>query len=1072
MLGGFEVRDEHGQVLPLSVRKAEALLALLALEVGRPVPRDKICGLLWPDVREAQARHSLRQALLSVRKVLPQALHANGLSLTLDASQVSVDVVNVERALELGSREALCEVARAYRGDLLEGASVGEQPFEHWLSYERERIRSAVVRGLTSLIELHSEAGELASAIEACTQLLRLDPLREEIHRTLMKLHLRAGRRGHALLHYQNLTRTLRATLGSEPDADTQKLLLELERPEPTGNERSSQPPSAAVPSVKSSDVVPRPAPQQPELARPAELAALRAARQAALEGRQGCLLVSGEAGVGKTHLSGRLADEVAQSGGRVLHGRCFESEQVLPFSCWVNLLIDAAVASDRELLLALPGECRRELARLLPELPEAAPARAAEDARSLFRALELLLAHLAERGELLVVLEDLHWADEMSLRMLCHLTRRKARSRTAFVLATVRSDEIASNSFLPKAIAELERDHLISRLTVEPFTREQTDALSEQWAEQLGLHTSHASFRDRVWSLSEGNALVIVECAHAYARQAVENDLERLSVPERVRTLVRRRVAQLGGNARELAAFAAVYGRELELDALAGVLDDVQLVAAVEELVEVQLLRALGDRLSFTHDRIRETLYDEMLPARRRLLHGRVAAALERRAAGHELEASALGQVGYHRAKAGDHEAAIPFLTRFSEHARRSHALGDALTALEEALHCATQLTAAKRADAVSKILLRQSFALAFLGRFAELVKKLEEHAGVLELAPPALGGSYHFWWSLGLTLLGRLGEAEDHAARARELASECGDRRMRGYAHTLSAHLSGFAGKSAKSLEHAGTALELLRGEAEILPEAVMFAYVNVTTSQLMLGDWRKAQAVAQEAERFAQASASRRGKAMAALCTGFVLIYLHDWPEALAAARRALEASSTPFTAGPAVTLLAAAQVAVGECAPAIALLEHLTARLDRQGLQAWRGLTAILLAEACLRSGDEQRARELAREASALAGEAGHRLTAGIALLMQGKAALALGEAEDARTSLTAALQLCEGARGSLSTAYTLRAIAELEVAQGQAAKARAALLRAQGIFDAHGLDKPARATAARVAGLQN
>jgi DNA-binding SARP family transcriptional activator len=127
LLGSFELRDAAGQPVRLSTRKAEALLALLALHVGQPQTREKLCGLLWPEVREAQARHSLRQTLLQLRKALASdapALCSDARGLQLTAASVRSDLAAFERGLELGTREGLHEASLHYRGDLLEGLSV------------------------------------------------------------------------------------------------------------------------------------------------------------------------------------------------------------------------------------------------------------------------------------------------------------------------------------------------------------------------------------------------------------------------------------------------------------------------------------------------------------------------------------------------------------------------------------------------------------------------------------------------------------------------------------------------------------------------------------------------------------------------------------------------------------------------------------------------------------------------------------------------------------------------------------------------------------------------------------
>ncbi|HKP57324.1 MAG TPA: BTAD domain-containing putative transcriptional regulator, partial [Polyangiales bacterium] len=245
LLGGFAVADANGGTIRLSTRKAEALLALLALPVGSSQARDRVCALLWPEVPDTQARHSLRQTLFHMRKALapaPAALASDARSLQLVAEHVRVDAAHFEACVARGTREALVEAWRCYRGDLLEGVAVDEAPFEHWLRCERERLRQLFSEALTRLVAIDSEEARYTEAIHACTRLLQLEPLREEAHRSMMRLLVQQGRRAAALQHYRDLARMLREELDAEPDHLTQQLHAEIER-------ASSPPPAAAAPS-------------------------------------------------------------------------------------------------------------------------------------------------------------------------------------------------------------------------------------------------------------------------------------------------------------------------------------------------------------------------------------------------------------------------------------------------------------------------------------------------------------------------------------------------------------------------------------------------------------------------------------------------------------------------------------------------------------------------------------------------------------------------------------------------------------------------------------------------------
>jgi DNA-binding SARP family transcriptional activator len=1063
LLGGFELRDGSGDVVQLAMRKAEALVALLALAGGQPVAREKLWALLWPDVREAQARHSLRQTLLSIRKASPQLIRGDARNVALDDAQVDVDLARLEAQLALGSRDALVEAAQLYRGELLEGMSVGERPFEQWLTFERERVRSSVTRGLGRLVELHAEAGELAEGIQICTQLLQLDPLHEETHRELMRLQLRQGRRASALQHYQMLVRALREELGAEPEAETQQLYGELERAAAVRGNTPVPPLEGPATEVRiRSSVLAIPAAM-----RGAELAQLHAARTAALSERARLCLLSGEAGVGKTHVCDRFAAEVSAAGTRVLRGRCFESEQVVPFSLWANLLGTARPSLEPGWLENLPEPSRAELACLLPELGSRAQApRGAQDALPLFHALQTLLLQLAAAGPLMLVLEDLHWADEMSLRVLCFLARRLADAHSCFTLCSARTEETATAPFLPTAIAELEAEQLLQRVPLAPLSQRETAELASDQAAQLELDTRAPHWPhwlDQIWAISEGNPLVIVESVRALAQRALDASVEALPVPERVRALIRRRVARTSPAARELMALSAVHGRELDFEVLRDVFDEPQLWAASEEVVGLQLMRALPDSISFTHDRIRETLYAEMLPARRRYLHGRVAEALERRGAREVV----LGHLGYHYAKAGNAAASIPYLIRFAEQALRGHALGEALAALEHALQGSSQLLPQERGRTAVDIMIRQAFCLAFLGRFAELVKRLEQQAANTEaLEDAALAGPFHFWWGFGLTMLGERETAEQHARIALEHAQRCADRHVTGYAHGLLSSLCASQGRYGDGVRHGMLATDLL-DDCHDLPEAFVIASLNLSMNHLWLGDWRQAFAEVQRAAERARAVECQRGSSMASSALAYIYVYTDRFELAKLAAQTGLETSNTPFTLVQALWITACSQLGSGESQNASVLLEQIIAQLDQHGMRAWSGVSLLALAEARLRHNDWSGARTAAHDASELARQTHDRLLLGSALRARGRAAYGLGDPVAARADVLEALLIFEAVEARIDIANALAVLGELELERGEHASGRELIERAAKLYAECDVQVPGERAAARL-----
>lgn len=232
LFGGFQARNPGGETLSISSKKAQALLAYLAMRPGQSHPRDKVASLLWPETNEDQSRHSLRQTLVVLRKAFPpeytKSLLFDGDDLSVHPSFIDVDVAAFERHVAKGTVEALNEATSLYRGELLEGLILREEPFEEWLLAERERLWELALEALAKLLRHHMRSEDHQPAVQTAMRLLSLDPLQEAVHRTLMRLYLELGRREAALKQYQTCAAALQRELGIEPQPETKELYQQM----------------------------------------------------------------------------------------------------------------------------------------------------------------------------------------------------------------------------------------------------------------------------------------------------------------------------------------------------------------------------------------------------------------------------------------------------------------------------------------------------------------------------------------------------------------------------------------------------------------------------------------------------------------------------------------------------------------------------------------------------------------------------------------------------------------------------------------------------------------------------
>jgi DNA-binding SARP family transcriptional activator len=894
LLGGFQVGLDGGPSLALPTRKIQALLAYLALPPGRVHSRDKLAALLWGDLSQGHARNSLRQALFALRRALepvqPGCLCVDGGTIALRTEPVDVDAISFEQLAGERTPEALEKAVQLYRGDLLDGLTVQEPPFEEWLMGERERLRELAVEALAGLLAAQRGAGAVEAALQTGLRLAALDPLQEPVHRTLMRLYAQLGRRGSALHQYQLCVGVLQRELGVEPEDETKQLYREILRRRSTVT-MAVEPatPEGVAPGAPPQREPLVQAPDTPLIGRGEEAARLRAGLAEAVAGEGRVMVIVGEAGVGKTRLMAELAAEVHTVGGSVLVGRCHESEKILPFGPWVDALGGGRVRAERRWLAALPLAVRRELGRLLPELGGGdAEATAPPDYLKLFEGVALLLGHVAGRQPAVLILEDLHWADEMSVRLLAFIARRLPGWRL-LLLATTREEELVDAGMLPGTLVELDREPHVSTVALGPMSRSDTVSLIQALSRPGRQDATLARLGEQMWRTSEGNPLVVVEAMRAATHGALEPGLERLPLPERIRDIVGRELDRLNQASRELVARAAVIGREFEFGLLQHVsgLDEEEAARGVEELTRRRVLHSVGERLDFTHDRVREVAYSRILAPRRKMLHRRVAEAL---AAIHarNLEPHRLA-LGLHCAEGEVWDQAVVHLHRAGIIAAERSANREALTCFARSLSALAHLPDSRESREQAfeiRLELRLWLALGDPQLALENIREAEALADKLD-DDRRRGRACVF--GIGIRFVrGELDEALLCGARGLEIAERLGDLRLRILATLGLESLHYFRGEYERVIELATGNLAALPSAwvSEHLGELILPSVsdrVSLVMSLAQLGRFREA--VPYEAEAIALAEPTGHAATVAAAYSAAALRHLcmGDWTRA---------------------------------------------------------------------------------------------------------------------------------------------------------------------------------------------
>jgi DNA-binding SARP family transcriptional activator len=731
LLGELDLRQGEAPVPPLGSARAESLLAYLVLNREAAQPRQRLAYLLWPDSSEPQARTNLRHLLHILRRALPGAdrfLEVTPRTLRWrEGAPCWVDLAAFEGAISQADRSeatdqevaSLREAVELYRGDLLAGS------YDEWLLEERERLRRRWLQALERLVELVAARGEHAQAIAYAERVLRADPLREATYRMLMRLHDTRGDRARALRTYHACAATLERELQVEPSPATRRAYEELLPPR-------GQP--ADERGTGRTGLLGRP----PLVGRAAQRAHLTRLWRAAERGGARLVLVTGEPGAGKSRLVEEFRSWCAQRGAATAEARSYPAEGALAYGPVVSWLRSDALAGQ-------PGRLdparQGELARLLPELrpapgrppPPGPPDR--EQRRLLFEALAG--AVLAPAGPLLLVADDLHWADQETMQFLHYLLRAHPEA-PLLVVATARREELDPGHPLHQLLTGLRALERVVEVEVGRLSREETAAL----AERLLRHSLGGAAADRLFAETEGNPLFVVEALRA----GWSGQDEPAPMTPRVQAVIESRLAQLSAPARDLVGVAATIGREFSTDVLAEASQagETALVGGLDELWRRRLVRDQGpDAYDFTHDRVREVAYLGLGPARRRRAHRQVALALERLHAPDPDPVAA--QLAAHHERAGAAEAAVAWYDRAAAAAQRLPAYAEAARLLERALALLQGLAPTQERQQRELALLTRLQAL--LGvvegfaseRLAEAQRRALELAGRLGVEPAA---------------------------------------------------------------------------------------------------------------------------------------------------------------------------------------------------------------------------------------------------------------------------------------------------------------------------------------------
>jgi DNA-binding SARP family transcriptional activator len=602
ILGPLAV-DRDGQTLGLGAHLQRALLALLVTERGRTVSVDRITEELWGDEAPEDPAGSIQTYVSRLRRVLEPDRPAGATPTVLVRAahgyrlQVPAEAVDVERFT------ALCaQAGRALADDQpAEALAAADAALGLWREDEAltefgdrrfvEPVRARLADQRAGVEEDRAAAllalGRLEDTVLSLEAITRARPLRERPWLLLMTALDATGRTAEALAAYQRLHDLLDEELGLVPGPALRDLHVRILRRE--------TPAPAPAPPVARSFAAHRGAQAPAEaglVGRQAEYDRLAAVLTDLDRAGPRFMLVEGEAGIGKTRLVAEVTADAQRAGATVVWGRCHEDGDAPALWPW------------RQALAALSG-------------PEQ---RLAADGFAAFEEVMARLVEAAQSRSVVVALDDLHWSDAASLRLLAFLATELGSARIA-ILATARDD--APGDALRRTIVTLSRTPGFVRVALRPLTAANTASLVST---VLG-GPADASAAATIHARSGGNPFYATELARFLA----EHPDEPQALPASVRDLVLGRVDRLGPAAARTLRLAAVAGERFDLALLLSTssLGGPEAEEAVDAATGAGLLRPAGDRFGFSHALVRDTLLDTMTEPQRRRAHASIAATL-----------------------------------------------------------------------------------------------------------------------------------------------------------------------------------------------------------------------------------------------------------------------------------------------------------------------------------------------------------------------------------------------------------------------------------------------------------
>ncbi|MEO6835960.1 MAG: AAA family ATPase [Candidatus Tumulicola sp.] len=633
--------------------KALPLLAYLLLNRKRTIKREELAALLWPDEADVQARANLRRHLYHLRHALnpnddlPQVIITDGAA--VQWNDLAATWFDVEHFEELSSSAAtLTQAVSTYTGELLDGV------YDEWIFPQRERLRLLYIADLNALALESRSRRDFKQALAYVHRVLEADPWREDAIRQSLKLRFEIGDRSGAIAEYLEFAGRLRREMDLEPMPETVAVYESIRHNDPALSPHAGK--TATERRAKT--------PLLPFTGRGEIMATLGAKWTQAAHGHGNTVLISGEAGIGKSRVTAELGLRAESEGARPLAGAATAVESS-PYDA-VTQALRGALPLFAE--LKLEAVWRDALGALIPEVrathPTAVRLPALEPDREqlrLFEAVAQLLFALAKSRPVLLIIEDAHLAGAGTAKLLGYLARRASFAHL-LILVTYRAEEASRTHHIRELRRVLEKDELAKHIPLGPLSR---DAVT-----LIAASSNVPELAERLYADSEGNPFFLTEMLRSHSEGS---DISVVR-SNGIQSLISTRTSKLSAPAHSLVEAASVVGPSFDVELLKEVCewDESVMLDALDEILDRQLIRessAGNGDFTFSHHLIHAGIYEGCGADSKKRRHRRVARALL------ELYPERVGdlaaRIAFHLERSGETSEATPYYLRAARSAQ-----------------------------------------------------------------------------------------------------------------------------------------------------------------------------------------------------------------------------------------------------------------------------------------------------------------------------------------------------------------------------------------------------------------